>query len=253
MNECRRTDERLTRYVDEALADNERAEVDRHLDACPPCRKVMVEELGARTVLRECADKLRGEPLPPGLRSRCEALAREHARVRTVAAWRTRIMPAVLLTLLVIVGAIALLSIATRRSDALLAAQLTADHVKCFKVFAERDRSADAGMVEQELASEYGWKMNVPASSAAAGLRLIGARRCLYAEGPVPHVMYQADGKPVSLFKLEGMTRKESDVETLGHRCHIWSRGANTFVLVAPDSAAPELRRIVRYVEKEAR
>jgi anti-sigma factor RsiW len=253
MGECRRTAERLTPYVDEALPPGERADVERHLDACPPCRDLMTEERGGRLVLRECADKLRSEPLPPGLRSRCEAIAREHARVRVLGSWRTRLVPATLVALLVIFTAMLLLSVATRRSDAVLAAQLTADHVKCFKVFADPEKTADAETVERELASRYGWRMTVPPSSTTAGLRLLGARRCAYAEGVMPHVMYRADGTSVSLFKLEGITRHDANVATLGYRCHIWSRGADTFVLVAPESAWPEMTKVSQYVEQQAR
>ena len=41
----------------------------------------------------------------------------------------------------------------------------------------------------------------------ASGLQLVGARRCLYADGLIPHVMYRANGQDVSLFVLNGVTR----------------------------------------------
>ena len=250
---CRLTAERLTPYLDEALPPAERADVEHHLDACPPCRTSAVEEQGGRTIVRECADRLRQPPLPPGLRSRCEALARDHTRVRTGASWRARLVPATLIATLVIFTGLALLSVATRRSDALLAAQLTADHVKCFKVFVP-GAEIDVAQVERELEDSYGWDIHVPPSSAAADIRLLGGRRCLYADGTVPHVMYRAAGAaPVSLFRLEGVTRPEADVTTLGHRCRIWSRGGNTYVLVAPDSASPHMARVSQYVRREAR
>src|SRR5688500_16312448 len=106
MDDCRRAGERLTPYVDEALPPTERAEVERHLDACPPCRTAADEVRGGRVVLRECADRLR-PPLPPGLRSRCEALAREQARVRTVSSWRARLVPATLVALLAVFAGMA--------------------------------------------------------------------------------------------------------------------------------------------------
>jgi hypothetical protein len=95
--------------------------------------------------------------------------------------------------------------------------------------------------------------MHVPPSSPEPQLRLIGGRRCLYADGLVPHLMYQAGSDQVSLFRLDGVTRKNSDITSLGYRCRIWSRGGNTFVLVAPDRTTPELTRIARYVEEQAR
>jgi anti-sigma factor RsiW len=251
MNECRRIGSLLTSYVDGALPAQDRADVDRHLAACPPCRTLMDVERGGRTVLRECAGTLRNEPLPPGLKSRCEMLAREQTRIRAAAGWRSRLVPAGLAAVLVTFTAVALFSLATRGSDAVLAAQLTADHVKCFKVFVSSDAAGvDARDVEQRLESEYGWDMHVPRS--VDGLRLVGARRCLYADGRVPHVMYEAGRQPVSLFMLEGVVRKAGDVVTLGHRCRIWNRGGNTFVLVAPDAAEADFTRIARYVREEA-
>ncbi len=88
-----------------------------------------------------------------------------------------------------------LFSLATHRSDTVLAAQLTADHAKCFRLFAKSDApDGDARLIEQRLADDYGWNLHVPPSSAANGVRLIGARRCLYADGPVSHVMYRLMG-----------------------------------------------------------
>ena len=104
-----------------------------------------------------------------------------------------------------IFGASAFFSIATRRSDALLAAQLTADHSKCFKLFGPPDgTAADAPNIERMLFEQYGWKIHVPSSSAEDDVQLIGARRCLYGDGLVPHVMYRVHGQDVSLFVLPG-------------------------------------------------
>lgn len=253
MSECRRTDERLTPYVDDALPPGERGEVERHLNVCPPCRRSAVEEQGGRTLLREGADGLRQPPLPPGLRSRCEALAQHHGRVRTMASWRARLVPATLMATVTLLAGLALLSVATRRSDALLAAQLTADHVKCFKVFVPGE-TVEAAAVEAHLEGNYGWDMHVPPSSPEHDVVLLGGRRCLYAEGTVPHVMYRAAGTaPVSLFRIDGDSRDASEVTALGHRCRIWSRGGHTYVLVAPESATIDLDRVAAYVEREAR
>ena len=120
---------------------------------------------------------------------------------------------------------IRILLLATRRSDALLAAQLTADHSKCFKLFGPPDgTAADALNIERMLFEQYGWKIHVPSSSADDDVQLIGARRCLYGDGLVPHVMYRVHGQDVSLFVLPGSgTRKADDLVTLGHRSQIWS------------------------------
>lgn len=254
MDDCRRTAERLTPYVDEVLPPDERGDVERHLGDCPPCREVAVQEQGARTVVRECADRLRSSPLPVGLRSRCEALAREHCQPAARRAWWGRLLPATVIATVAIFAGLAILSLTSRRSGAVLAAQLTADHVKCFKVFADPD-AVDARVLEREMEERYGWDMHVPASSAEHGVRLVGGRRCLYSDGTVPHVMYRAEAgaAPVSLFRLEGVTRDEAEVTTMGHRCRIWSRGGHTYVLVAPESIAGADARLARYIRQEAR
>ena len=191
--ECERTAQRLTSFVDGTLPLHERADVERHLDACPPCRAAATQEQGGRTILREQARGLLDAPLPPGLRSRCEALTRgRDARVAPPFIVR-RFAP--LTAVMALLIAFLTFSLATHRSDTVLAAQLTADHAKCFRLFANRDASAvDAQRVEQMLQDDYGWDLRVPPSSGATGVRLIGARRCLYADGAIPHVMYDVGG-----------------------------------------------------------
>jgi len=77
---CGRIIERLTAYIDELLPEQERAEVERHLGACPPCRTCACEERIARIVLRARAFRLRAAAVPPGLRSRCEESLRGRKR-----------------------------------------------------------------------------------------------------------------------------------------------------------------------------
>jgi len=263
MSDCQRTIDRLAPFVDRLLAPDEHADVDRHLQACAPCRRLAARERGGQIILRHESARLRAEPLPPGLRTRCEALAREQVNTRattlrrvgvpfrlSLTDWRSTIVPTVLGVIFLVFTASALLSIATRRSDAVLAAQLTADHSKCF-LTSGSDASADAHDVERMLADRYGWNIHVPPSSAAAGVQLLGARRCLYADGLIPHVMYRVNGQDLSLYVLNGVTRKASDLVTLGHRSQIWTRNAKTYVLVS-SAAAEGLPDATRYMMSEA-
>jgi len=252
VTDCRRTIERLASYVDDLLPPGEHAAVDSHLAACPSCRSAAVRERGGRTVLRERAASLRTEPLPPGLRGRCEALARAHATSPPARTWSTRLVPVSLAAIVIVFTGTALFSLATQRSHTLLAAQLTADHAKCFKLFAsEGSGSADAARLEQMLSDRYGWDVHVPASSPANGVELVGARRCLYADGRIPHVMYRVNGRNVSLYMLEGVARGDADVTSFGHRSRIWSRGATTYVLVWPVGGG-DMTTAARYVMEEA-
>ena len=256
MSECRRIGESLAAYADDLLKPGERNGVDRHLAACPACRKLADKEQGARRLLRQASPQLLNETLPPGLRTRCEALARERSatqHARFAPWWRVRLVPVLLSVVVMIFGASALFSMATRRSDALLAAQLTADHSKCFKFLGPPDgTSADARNVERMLLEQYGWTVHVPSSSADDDVQLIGARRCLYGDGLVPHVMYRVHGQDVSLFVLPGTERKADDLVTFGHRSQIWSRDGTTFVLVSAADAGG-MASASRYVMREAR
>jgi len=256
MSECRRIGESLAAYADDLLEPAERSGVDRHLAACPECRKQADDEQSARRLVRHASPQLLNETLPPGLRTRCEALARERS-VTSLARlgpwWRVRLVPVLLTVVVMIFGASAFFSVATRRSDVLLAAQLTADHSKCFKLLGPPDgTSADARNIERVLFEQYGWKIHVPSSSTDDDVQLIGARRCLYGDGLVPHVMYRVHGQDVSLFVLPGTERKADDLVTLGHRSQIWSRDGTTFVLVSATDAGG-MASASRYVMREAR
>jgi anti-sigma factor RsiW len=112
--------------------------------------------------------------------------------------------------------------------------------------------AADAAGVERALARDHGWDMHVPPSSSEGGVQLLGGRRCLWADGRLPHLMYRINGQPVSLFVLEGVTRASADVVALGYRSRIWSRGNTTYVLVS-HADAPGLTAGEDYVKREAR
>jgi anti-sigma factor RsiW len=255
MADCQRVVDRLAAYVDGLLPSGEDADVTRHLGACPPCRTAEQQERVARDTVRSQARELSAIVLPPGLRSRCESLARERSAVPArgqggPAAFFSRFAP--LTAVMTLVIGFFLFSLATHRSDTVLAAQLTADHAKCFRFFAGDSADADARRVEQMLKGDYGWDVHVPPSSVAHGIRLRGARRCLYVDGTVPHVMYDAGGSDVSLYVLDGVTRPPAELVSLGHRYRSWRSGTRTYVLVWP-AAAGEMSAVVEYLMGEAR
>ena len=255
MNECRKTVEQLAPYADDLLASDTRAEVERHLGECPPCRAAATQEQAGRTLLKARAQHLQQTPLPPGLRTRCEALARDHKSSSSArpSIWYSRLAAAVTIALIVFATAAAILGLATRRSDVLLARQLTIDHVKCFRLFAEPGAHLDAADAERTLRERYGWNVHVPPSSGSAGISLIGARRCLYAAGSIPHMLYRADGENMSLFVLEGEGGRSADVTTLGHRSKIWSEGSTTYVLVSTRGDTNNLGRASQYMMQQTR
>jgi anti-sigma factor RsiW len=252
MSDCRRTEERLTPYTDDALPSAERAVVERHLEKCPPCRTAAEHEQGGRTLLRERAAQLKAEAAPPAFRTRCAALAREHCGKRSMVWWRGGVVGGLVTAAVMIVAGLALFSFATRQFDTVLAAQLTLDHVKCFRAFAPSHlEQVNATQIEDQLEADYGWDVHIPPSSPENGVELIGARRCLYADGAVPHVMYRVGGQDVSLYMLEGVQRRPAELLTWGHNARVWSRGATTYVLVS-SPGSQDLTRAVRYVMQEA-
>ena len=149
-----------------------------------------------------------------GLRTRCEALAREHGARQHgstgLSLWFKRFAPTFAIALVLLPPPPRSSALATQRSDALLAAQLTADHMKCFRLFAApKSAGLDAGATEKTLQqTTTGWDVHVPPSSQSEGVTLVGARRCLYADGQMPHVMYRVNGQNMSLFVLDGVTRR---------------------------------------------
>src|SRR4029079_18909857 len=140
-------------------------------------------------------------------------------------------------SLVVIVGG-AFLYQATARSSHLLAAELAADHMKCFAMNAVLGTQQSAYAVQSSMASSFGWNMRLPVGSDREGLELVGARPCVYGEGKIAHLMYRHNGQPLSLFMLPRTERPEELVETLGHECVIWSAAGRPFVLLLRRTAA---------------
>ena len=157
-------------------------------------------------------------------------------------------MPLALAASLVLVVATAFVYQATARSTQLLAAELTADHLKCFRVINNlMGTHHEAQAVESSMASGFNWQMHLPEHAEQIGLELVGARPCLYGEGIVAHIMYRHNGHPVSIFMLPRSARAEELVEVLGHQAAIWSVGNRTFVLVAREPRA-DVERMTSFV-----
>src|SRR5690606_23628513 len=120
----------------------EKASIERHLAACAPCRASAEVEQAGRELLQARAAQLRETPLPPGLRTRCEALIRERTTVAPPLSWRSRLVQAGLMAALVIAVGAAVLLLGANRSEALLAAQINADHDRCFRIYVPPDAPA---------------------------------------------------------------------------------------------------------------
>jgi anti-sigma factor RsiW len=266
MSTCASIDPLVTPYIDGELPAADRSRVDEHIRRCPSCGSRVTAEAAARDLVHSRKSDLTGERASADLRSRCSAAASHgahvfmgstpHAPARgSASGWLPRAVSRVGLapfalaaSLVVLVGAVFLYQ-ATHYSARLLAAELTADHVKCFAASSLLGTHHEPAAVESSMMSAFGWRLHLPEQFDTSGYELVGSRRCLYAEGRVAHLMYRDErGRPVSIFMLPRRTRPEELVEVLGHEAAIWSSGDRTFVLVTRGSRA-EVERMASFVK----
>ena len=234
MPSCREFDALVTPYVDGEATAAERAVVDAHVAACPPCRHRAAAETAARETLRA---RLCRPCAPDQLRARCLAAAAlekgSGVLTRTGLSLRTLSVAA---ALTLVLGGVFLYGL-TRLSPTVLAAQLTLDHLKCFAV--DRPNAVlDAGATEQQFERAHGWAVHLP-RVAVRGFELVGVRQCFCAQGgATAHAMYRFEGRPVSLYILPDVSRSRASADVFGHDAVIWSRAGNTFVLLGKEPAA---------------
>jgi anti-sigma factor RsiW len=246
--DCNQIDPLVTPYVDGTINDTDRNLVDRHLGACRPCRGRVHAEQAVHRLICTRRSALGDDAVPPALRARCALLRRPATSLLRAPTRWARATGFALAAGLVLMVAGAFVFEATERSPRVLAAELTADHMKCFRVI-------DSGFgthqgpqaVESSMAASFDWQMHLPEHADRAGLELVGARRCVYGEGVVAHIMYRHNGNPVSIFMLPKRARPEELIEVMGHQAAIWSVGNRTFVLIAREPRA-EVERMTSFV-----
>jgi len=260
---CAAIDPLVTPYVDGELAPDDRALVDEHLRRCPPCNARCLAEQAARNLVRARRPGLGAQRASDALRARCESLARasstnggatwgfapgeaRSSRPGGLANWRARLAPLALAASLVLIVGGAFLYQGSSGSARALAAELAADHVKCFALDDVLGTHETPAAVESAMLSGFGWHLTVAGQFDRAGLDLVGARRCLYTHGLVAHLMYRHQGEAVSIFMLPKTKQSDALVEVLGHQAAIWSAGDRTFVLVSRGSRA-EVERMATY------
>ena len=279
MRSCQSIDALVTPYIDRELPDADRQAVDEHLRACPPCHSRVAAEQVVRNLLLARQPELNKPEAPRLLHVKCAALgsavnarttADERADTSRVGetatspvaratgpaprwpAWTARLAPFALAASLVTVVGGAFLYQATQRSTRVMAAELAADHVKCFAMNAALGTRQPPSVVESTMLSSFDWRMHLPADPSRAGLELVGARPCLYGEGKIAHIMYRHEGRPVSLFMLPDTERAQGLVEVLGHEAAIWCVNHRTFVLVSREPKQ-DVERLAAFVQSSLR
>ena len=248
MTDCRQIESLLPPYVDGEASARTVAEVEAHLAACPECARLVHAQRTMRTVLRARAAQLRPSA-PPGLGTRVAALVRAAGQPQLGWAGRlTAFAAAAVVLFSVAVG----FEFVSPRSGVLLAAQLAIDHVRCFTIALGSLGSNDPKAVAREYADHYGWAVPVPASNEAAGIRLIGARRCPFWLGDHAHLLYRSGNHDVSLYVTPGDTRGAEQLSVFGHAERIWSSGGNSYALIARGLSDADLARVAEYFEQAA-
>jgi anti-sigma factor RsiW len=255
MVDCQRLDPFVTAYIDGVLPERDRCTVDAHLRVCAACHSRVAAERAVHELIRARTAALQATRAPDALRAACANLypaPRTLASQEVPASWPRRLAPFALAASIVTVVGGAFLYQATDRSARLMAAELTADHLKCFAMNSALGTHQAAAAVEGAMMSSFDWRVQLPDDPSRAGLELVGARPCLYGEGKVAHIMYRHGGRPVSLFMLPDSVRTQELVEVLGHEAAIWCAGNRTFVLIAREPR-PEVERMASFVRAAIR
>ncbi|MGE3705966.1 MAG: anti-sigma factor [Vicinamibacterales bacterium] len=256
MSSCASIDPLVTPYVDGEIAGDQRALVDAHVQVCAPCRSRIEAERAVSTLLKARRQDLCGAAAPAGLRARCRPSAADAAvlpfRPQDAPArptWRARLPRlAVAASLLLGLGGAAIYRVTVGATQA-IAAELTADHLKCFMlngVLQNHDTEEEA---ERFLLDSFNWSTELPDRHDDGDLELVGSRWCLYEHGRVAHVMYRHKGVPVSIFMLPDTTQERSLTYALGHDAVVWSEGTRTFVLIAR-APRPEVEQVAAFVQR---
>ena len=250
--DCKDLADKLAAAADGGATQQDAAAVAQHVASCDACRLALHAQTTARTVLRARAAQL-AVTAPPGLRTRIAATARaERAEPKGVLSWRGRLSAFAAAAVLMLTLGAALLPVVTARSTVVLAAQLALDHLKCFVLDGDASgppmSKADA---EASVQRDHGWNAVVPES--IDGLELLAVRHCLYGDGLAAHVLYRADGQPVSLFILPGLARPAAELSVLGHDVAVWTRGDRTYMLVSAAGTKAGLARVASYLQNEAK
>jgi anti-sigma factor RsiW len=242
---CREIHRLTTPYVDAEGSQSDLAAVEQHLRRCPACQRRVAAERAARdTLKRHCRSAIiEGPPAPDALRSRLANLP-AHTVPERASRWRHVAVAAVLF----VACTVSAMAIFTQGSATVLAAQLVADHVKCFFTAADHG-PLNPVQTGDRLKRQYGFDVPVPPGSDALGLRLIGARRCLSSDGRTAHLLYSWNGESISLYVIPDDNRSPADVHVMGHDGRLWSRHNRTYVLVAQDTGR-DLTPVVGYMQR---
>ena len=250
MTTCRDIESKLAAYIDRDQPVADRLAVEAHLRACPGCRTRALGEQAARDLVCSRRETLRG-CAPSGLRSRCAGKRRSSLAGSLP---RQPWVPLSLAASLVLVTVVFLL-FGWGSSVETYAAQLAADHVKCFQFPPDASTASDVTLLGKTWQATAGWALKVAASTPSEQLQLLGIRRCGSSRGRVAHVFYKWRGEPLSVYVLNHRfdhapdAAHDHDFNKLGEHAIVWTERERTYAVVA-SKRLPDLQHAAHYVRR---
>ena len=220
-----------------------------NLDDCAHCRERVDAERTARQIVRSQASTL-VRPAPAVLRARCVGAVPSPgtpARWTGVGERVRRWVPLSLAATVLLAVAGVFMAGQQERLEASFAAQLAIDHEKCFAEFGPGQPRLDAAEAEARLAVDYGYDVSVPASSDREQIDLVDVRSCDYDGGRMAHLLYEVEGRPVSVFVDPEAWHAERSLEVVGQQTRFWSDDEAAYVLVCENAA--DMDKVAAYMQ----
>jgi anti-sigma factor RsiW len=248
---CRDVESKLAEYVDRDQPGPERQAIDAHLQGCPSCRARAAREQAAHDLVCARRGTLRG-CAPDSLRRRCAQQRRSTGSAARVMR-RPWVPMSVAASILVAAGMFLLFGWGS--SVETYAAQLAADHLKCFQWPPDAAGAADVTLVAKTWQQTAGWTLKVAASAPSERLQLLGVRRCGSSRGRVAHIFYKWRGEPLSVYVLNYRfdhtpdAAHDHDVHRLGEHAIVWTERNRTYAVVASRRLA-DLHQAAGYVRR---
>lgn len=240
MKDCRDIAPHLASLAEDATA-APAPDVARHLEACGACQRSLRVQREMHGLLRARAGTLQHRA-PDALRDRLVGQLEQRPPVtRRLLPLR---MPVAATLVLGFLGV--LLYGLTSASSTVLAAQLALDHLKCVKLVSA-GTVVNPVQAARDWAQQYHWTPKMPPAPKARKASLLGVRRCLYGHGHLAHLLYEVDGRVVSLFVMPRSEHPADEApaahDFLGQHAQLWASGDQTFAVVG-DVAPEQLARL---------
>lgn len=256
MADCRDLEQLLAPYVDGEAGAVDCAAIEAHLRSCAACRTKATCERAVKEALAARRERLKSSA-PADLRRRCadaHALSSPAAPGAPAPSRRSSWVPLSMAASILLAFA-GVFFYGLRGGGPALAAQLVADHVRCFEIEPQPTLIPDSRALGREWAATRGWELKVPENTDAEQLKLLGIRRCISSAAVTAHILYKWRGQPLSVYVMsEPYPRIGASpqlVEEGGQEAFMWTKNNRTYAVVARGRPA-DVEHVARYVQTTA-